>query len=145
MYADVSRACFYANAERPVYVKLPAEDTEPGDEGKCGRLRMSMYGTRDAALNWANEYADTLRGAGFKQGASNTCLFHNQEIGVSIMVHGDDFVAIGTEDNLKATREVLESKYKIKVEVLGRKEGQVEELRILNKVVRITEEGIERG
>ena len=42
MYADVSRAYFYAKAVRPVYVKLPEEDMEPGDEGKCGRLRMSM-------------------------------------------------------------------------------------------------------
>ena len=53
MYADVSRAYFYARAERPVYVDLPIEDKEKGDDGKCGRLRMSMYGTRDAALNWA--------------------------------------------------------------------------------------------
>ena len=45
MYADVSRAYFYAKAERPVYVTLPSEDTLPGDEGNCGRLRMSMYGT----------------------------------------------------------------------------------------------------
>ena len=99
MYADVSRAYFYAKAERPVYVKLPAEDMEPGDEGKCGRLKMSMYGTRDAALNWANEYSDTFKQAGFTQGASNTCLFHNKKLEVSVMVHGDDFVAIGTEEN----------------------------------------------
>ena len=115
MYADVSRAYFYAKAERPVYVKLPAEDMEPGDEGKCGKLKMSMYGTRDAALNWANEYGETLREAGFKQGSSNTCLFHNHKLGVSVMVHGDDFVAIGTEEDLKTTRAVLENKYKIKV------------------------------
>ena len=56
MYADVSRAYFYAPAERPVYVQLPIEDQLPGDEGKCGRLKMSMYGTRDAALNWSKEY-----------------------------------------------------------------------------------------
>ena len=30
MYADVSRAYFYARAVRPVYVKLPEEDLEPG-------------------------------------------------------------------------------------------------------------------
>ena len=36
MYADVSRAYFYAKAVRPVYVKLPAEHIEPGDENKCG-------------------------------------------------------------------------------------------------------------
>ena len=60
MYADVSRAYFYAKAVRPVYVKLPDEDRGTGDEHKCGRLKMSMYGTRDAALNWALEYAETL-------------------------------------------------------------------------------------
>ena len=65
MYADVSRAYFYAKAERPVYVKLLEEDLEPGDEGKCGRLKMSMYGTRDAALNWSKEYGNTLKQSGF--------------------------------------------------------------------------------
>ena len=65
MYADVSRAYFYAKAKRPVYVRLPEEDIEEGDEGKCGRLLMSMYGTRDAALNWSLEYSETLRAAGY--------------------------------------------------------------------------------
>ena len=48
-HAEVSRAFFYAWAIRPVYVKLPAEDQEAGDEDRCGRRLMSMYGTRDAA------------------------------------------------------------------------------------------------
>ena len=143
MYADVSRAYFYAKAERPVYVKLPAEDSQPGDEGKCRRLRMSMYGTRDAALNWSKEYADTLKSAGFVQGRSNPCLFRNHKLDVSIMVHGDDFIAVGTEANLKETRAALENKYKIKVEVLGDKKDQTGELRILNKVVRLTDVGVE--
>ena len=67
-YADVSRAYFYAKAVRPVYVKLPEEDIEAGDETRCGKLLMSMYGTRDAALNWALEYGDTLKAAGYVQG-----------------------------------------------------------------------------
>ena len=61
VYADVSRAYFYAKAVRPVYVKLPDEDLEKGDEHRCGKLLMSMYGTRDAALNWALEYGETLQ------------------------------------------------------------------------------------
>ena len=36
LYADVSRAYFYARAIRPVYVKLPAEDQEAGEEDWCG-------------------------------------------------------------------------------------------------------------
>ena len=101
MYADVSRAYFYARAVRPVYVRLPEEDTEAGDEGKCGKLLMSMYGTRDAALNWALEYGETLRKAGYVQGRSNPCLFHNKSLGVSVVVHGDDFVGVGPNRHLE--------------------------------------------
>ena len=49
MYADVSRAYFYAPAVRPVYVRLPSEDKDKNNDGMVGKLNMSMYGTRDAA------------------------------------------------------------------------------------------------
>ena len=124
-----------------MYVKLPEEDCGPEDKGKCGRLRVSMYRTRDAVLNWAKEYAETLRAAGFEQGASNPCLFRNDKLKVSIMVHGDDFVAVGPLKNLDTTKEVLENKYKIKVGVLGRRNGQQEEVRIINKVIRNPDRG----
>ena len=65
MHADVSRAYFYAKAVRPVYVQLPAEDFEEGDDTNCGELIMSMYGTRDAAVNWSAEYTATLLESGF--------------------------------------------------------------------------------
>ena len=60
MIADVSRAYFNAPARRAIYVEIPAEDQEPGDEDKCGRLLASMYGTRDAARNWYEELKRTL-------------------------------------------------------------------------------------
>ena len=104
---------------------------------------MSMCGTRDAALNWALEYADTLRTAGYLQVEANPCLCYKKEIGVSIMVHGDDFVAVGPDQHLAEARKTLEDKYKLKVEKLGCEEGEVQELRILNKVVRATKSGIE--
>ena len=142
MYADVSRAYFYAPAERPVYVQLPEEDQLPGDEGKCGRLKMSMYGTRDAALNLSKEYGKTLCNSGFIQGRSNPCLFRHDGMGVSIMVHGDDFIAVGPKDNLKATKDILENKYKLKVEVLGMGKDESPEVIVLNKIVRMREAGI---
>ena len=42
MVADVKRAFFHAKAQKLVYVKLPAEDIEEGEEGMCGRLNFSM-------------------------------------------------------------------------------------------------------
>ena len=110
MYADVSRAYFYAPAVRPVYVKIADEDREAGDEEKCGRLKMSMYGTRDAALNWSKEYGDTLRAAGYVQGKHNPCLFFHKVKQVAIMVHGDDFVAVGSDVQLAGLRKTLEDK-----------------------------------
>ena len=58
MINDIRRAYFYAKAKRAVYVELPAEDCEPGDENMCGELLYSMYGTRDAASNWEREYSE---------------------------------------------------------------------------------------
>ena len=44
---------------------------------------------------------------------------------------------------MKETQETLEDKYKLKVETLGNKEGQKTEVKILNKIVRHTDRGIE--
>ena len=65
MYADVSRAYFYAPASRAVYVKLPDEDREEGDEHMCGKLNVSMYGTRDAAKGWQETLSAHLISLGF--------------------------------------------------------------------------------
>ena len=48
-FLDIRKAYFHAKATRDVYVELPEEDYE---EGMCGKLNKSMYGTRDAAQNW---------------------------------------------------------------------------------------------
>ncbi len=53
-----------------IYVKLPAEDTLPGEEGMCGRLNFSMYGTRRAATNWQAHYISVLLKNGFVFGVA---------------------------------------------------------------------------
>ena len=56
MHVDVSRAHSHAKAQRPVLVKLSAEDCSGKDKGKIGLLKKSMYGTRDAASNWERDW-----------------------------------------------------------------------------------------
>ena len=68
LYIDVSRAYFYAKSIRPTYIKLPEEDPRSGEPGLVGRLKYSMYGTRDAAQNLAEEYSATLVKAGYQRG-----------------------------------------------------------------------------
>ena len=42
---------------------------------KVGRLRMSLFGTRDAAMNWQEEVAREMLKAGFRRGRYNPCLY----------------------------------------------------------------------
>ena len=59
------------------------------------------------------------------------------------MVHGDDFVGAGKPKELARIRAALEEKYKLKVETLSGSDGDVREVKILNKIVRWTESGVE--
>lgn len=54
MHVVATRAYFYANISRDIYVKLPTQDMQPGDEEKCGKLLKAMYGTRarDSSRVW---------------------------------------------------------------------------------------------
>ena len=120
---DVSRAYFYAKSVRPTYIKLPSEDPRAGEEGIVGKLMMSMYGTRDAAQNWAEEYSTTLQKAGYKRGVANPCLFYSEADDCSVMVHGDDFVAVGlvkATDRLRKTLEDVQGQ----VRGVGQQQGR---------------------
>ena len=93
---------------------------------------MSMYGTRDAAQNWAEDYSKCLVEAGFIRGIANPCLFRHKTKDVQIVVHGDDFMAAGEAHELKEVVQMLAKKYKITADVLGPDENQLQELKILN-------------
>ena len=91
---DVSRAHFYAEAVRDVYIKLPAEDPRSGEPGLCGKLGKTMYGTLDAAEQWAAHYTAVLVKAGFTQGLASPCHFRHEALGIRLLVHGNDFVVV---------------------------------------------------
>lgn len=101
MASDVSRAYFYAPSVRPVYVQVVDEDRQPGDENMCGRLSVSMYGTRDAALNWHEHYRDHLISLGSDQGRASPCLFYHKDRGIRVFEHGDDYVSSGHGRRIK--------------------------------------------
>ena len=96
-FIDIKRAYFYAPAKRKVYVKLPMEDEL---EGHCGRLNKSMYGTRDASMNWECEDIRFMYSKGFKTGASSPCIFYHKGKGIRAVVYGDDFTLLGEEKDL---------------------------------------------
>ena len=94
-FIDVRRAYFHAPAMRDVYVELPDEDKTPG---MCGKLLKSMYGTRDAGLNWEATVAKVMISIGFERGVSNPCVYYHPQKNIRTEVHGDDFVIIGRRE-----------------------------------------------
>ena len=78
-----------------------------------------MYGTRDAAQNWQEEFSSMLESIGFKAGRSSPCIFYHEAKDIRTFVHGDDYVSAGSSEDLCWLRKRLEEKYAIKTEVFG--------------------------
>ena len=84
-----------------------------------GELRLSMYGTRDASQNWQETLSNHLMEAGFAKGRMNPCLFYHSGRGLRTVVHGDDYTSVGSPEDLRWLRSVLEAKYELKTSVIG--------------------------
>ena len=102
-----------------------------------------MYDTRDVPARWKAFLAAELKNMGFRQGLANPCLFHHSGKGFTIMIHGDDFAAVGDEKDFIDVEKALTDKYKIKTERLGSGPSDSKEIRVLNKVLRYTDQGLE--
>ena len=86
---DVSRAYFYAKCKRALKIQIPDEDWEPGDEGRVGELQLSLFGTRDAAQNWAETNTKYLNLIGFIQGRGSMCNFRHIKRDIKLTVQGN--------------------------------------------------------
>ena len=85
------------------------------DKGKYARLLCTLYGMRTAASNWDREYSGTLVDAGSAVWRVKSCAFYHPGRDVRLVVHGDDFVLVGEEEDLECVRIVLEAKYIVRV------------------------------
>ena len=108
--ADVSRAHFYADAVRDVYVRLPDEDPKAKQPGVCGKLRKTMYGFLDAAQRWGEHHALVLEAGGFSRGVASPCHFIHKGLQTSILVHGNDF-SVGRREERRHALSLLRSAY----------------------------------
>ena len=140
MVQGVKKAYFYAAAARDVCADLPPERAQPG---MCAELLKSLYGTRDAALSWAQAYSEVLEGMGFIKGSSSPCSFFHEALQVRTLVHGDDFVSSGSREALAWSKSKLDARFEIKTKIIGTDKQEVAETRILNRIVRQTESGWE--
>ena len=64
---------------------------------------------------WEDTYTKVLEGLGFATGESNPCVFHHAKRDISIVVHGDDFTALGLDVDLNRYEAELQKLFEIKI------------------------------
>ena len=140
---DIKRAHSHARATRRLFIELPPEDARSSEPDACGELVMSMYGTRDAAYNWEQEYSQYMLKLGFEKGTASPCHFYRARDDLRVLVHGDDFATVGAEADVEEWIETMKDRFPCVVKVIGPGEHQDKELKIIGRWVRITKDGVE--
>ena len=137
MINDVRRAYFYAKIQRDVYIELPKEDPDYGKD-ILGKLRLCLYGTRDAAKGWQETLSSHLESIGFKRGRGHPSVFWHPEKMIKTLVHGDDYVSSGSSDSMRWLESELSKAYELQSQKLG-EEGDCQlEGKVLNRILRCT-------
>ena len=142
MANDASRAFFHARVNRDAYVVLFDEGKYNHDHVKRANLECSMYGTRDAAINWHDACAQHFIDNGFVQGKVSLRVFHHPTRRIRTCVHVCDYVPSGQEADPKWMETRLQTKYEIKTKWLGPRVRHEREVKISNRVVPWIGEGI---
>mgnify|MGYP003334455616 CR=1 FL=1 len=73
---------------------------------------------------------------------ANPCLFNHEDHNIQVVVHGDDFTFLGTDDRLDWITSELKKVFEIKVRGRLGVGCADSEIKILNRIVRIDERGL---
>ena len=125
-----------------VYIELhPKVGAEPG---QCGNLNLWLYGFFKAASASEDFYAEVMEEASFRRGVGCSAISRHEEKDLLGVVHGDDFVFGGNDEDLKCVAKVLAVKFVIKVKaVLGPEDEDQKDEVLLGRFVRWKSLGIE--
>ena len=138
---DVSKAYFNGIPKRPLYMTFPNDLGLPSH--LVAKQVRRVYGTRDAGAIWEDTYRGALEDMGVTSGAASPCCFHHPKRNISVVVHGDEFTAIGLDADLDYYETELAKNFELKIHGrLGEGCKGDNQLRILNRIVTITASGL---
>ena len=141
MYLDIKKAHLTPKCEQNVYVELPEEAEAAPDE--CGKLIHWLYGCRPAAQAWEEHYSGVLGAYGFKRLKSVPVAFVHPVRDMMAVVHGDDFVFVGLDEDLDSILQVLKANYELKNRGrLGSGDKDVKQIDMLGRIIKLEEDGI---
>ena len=140
-FVDIRKAYFNGIPRRDVYMDFPKE-MGLGKEWVAKQVRC-VYGTRDAGSIWEDCYRDALEAMEFVSGLASPCLFFHPVRNISIVVHGDDFNALAVKAELDWYETELATHFEIKIRGRMGPGGECKQIKILNRILTLTEDGLE--
>ena len=93
-----------------------------------------VCGTRDAGMIWEE--------TGFISGKPSPCFFYRPEWKLSLVVHGDDFTALRVDESIDKLEAGLYASFEIPAHGRIGEHLPLKEMRILNRIVTLTDNGI---
>ncbi len=94
-------------------------------------------------MNWQTLVGEHLESIGFIQSKGIPSIFYHPQRKIRTMVHGDDYLSVGSRCNILWLEKELKNKFDIKTNIIGTKMGDKKGLKILNRIVRFTTYGIQ--
>ena len=99
---DFTLAFPQADLEVPVYMELPAGMELAGEHGRSSqyilKLRKSLYGLKQASLNWHNMLKTALLSRGFVESVSDPCVYITKDL--IVLVYVDDCILISKNESV---------------------------------------------
>ena len=141
-FIDIRKAYFNGIPKRNIHMTLPREMGLP--RHVVAKQVRCVYGTRDAGAIWEDTYRCALEDCGFLSGQASPCIFHHPDRKITCVVHGDDFTSLGSDKELDWLEKQLAANFELKIRGrLGVGCPGENEIRILNRILRLTPEGLE--
>ena len=112
-FVDIRKAYFNGRPTRNLSMHFPKELGLPSNV--VARLVRCAYGCRDAGHIWEVCYRSALESIGFVTGAASPSCFYQKTRDISVVVHGDDFTALGTDADLDFYETRLAEHFELKI------------------------------
>ena len=140
---EVRKAYFNGAQNKTIYLKLPYEMCL-GENNILGKLRKCNYGTQGTrGLSGKRRLPRCSLALGLCKGSHHPAASSICSWGVPLVVHGDDFTALGSDDGLDKYEKGMLRAFECDIRGrLGPEAKDAKEIKILNRSLRVVPEGL---